>query len=96
MKLTDKMAKMEDSLSLLEKQLEKMTEALQVMYEGCLGAVQGIAQALDAFQLKTQEGHAQALDALETMKKTQAEHTAHLLTVERRFRQIVLRIGSFG
>ena len=90
-----------------------MIEALQVMYEGCLGTVQGIVQALDAFRLqiqeghaqaldaldamkKTQECHAQALDALEPMKKTQAEHFAQLYSVERRFRQIWLRIYSLG
>ena len=49
--------------------MAKTTEALQVMYEGSLGAVQGVAQALEAHQLKTQEGHAQALDALKPIQK---------------------------
>ena len=81
-KLIDKMAKMEVSLSLLEKHLEKLTEALQVMYEGCLGTVQGIVQALDAFRLQTHQGHAQALDALDAMKKTQECHAQALDALE--------------
>ena len=61
-------ARLPNDLTLLEnrttKMMAKMIEALLVMYEGSLGAVQGVAHALEAHQLKRQEGHAQALDAL--------------------------------
>ena len=89
-------ARLAQDLALLEqsstRMMAKMTEALQVMYEGSLGAVQGVAQALEAHQLKIQEGHAQALDALKPIQKSQAEHIAQLHSVERRFRQMFLRI----
>ena len=48
------------------------------MYESCLGTVQGIVQAFDAFRVKTQEGHAQALDVLDAMKNTQEGHAQAL------------------